>query len=104
MGQTFNGSKTMSACYANHKQQKPSVFPEMAKELIFWSAVFVVVATSAVLVSQMDADWSVPLPFSGPVASVAASTMNTGQASPTEQFSGGRSVDWAAAAEPVPTF
>jgi hypothetical protein len=95
---------TMSACYANHKQQKPPVFPEMAKEVIFWGAVFVVVATSAVLVSQMDADWYVPLPFSGPVASVAASTMNTGQASPTEQFSGGRSVDWAAVAEPVPTF
>ena len=62
----------MSAHYANRKPRTPSVMPEMAKEVIFWSAVFVVVATSAVLVGQMDADWSRPLPFSPAVALVAA--------------------------------
>jgi hypothetical protein len=52
----------MSAPYDTPETKSRPYIPEMAKEVIFWCAVFVVAATGAVLISQMGPNWHIGVP------------------------------------------
>jgi hypothetical protein len=94
----------MSAHYENRKPRTLAVMPEMAKEVIFWCAVFVVVVTSAVLIGQMNADWERPLPSSPAVALVGSKAISAGVTGPLERFSADPKLNLSEATEPIATF
>lgn len=64
----------MTAAEERVETKAPSLIPDMAKEVIFWCAVFVAVVTGAVLISQMGSGWpvSVPVARSAPIATPTA--------------------------------
>jgi hypothetical protein len=69
----------MSARYDNRETQVFPFIPGMAKEVIFWCAVFIAVVTGAVLIGQMGPSWPVPVPLA--------------QAAPVSVAAGGSSVE-----------
>lgn len=70
----------MAARFESRESHKLPVFPEMAKEVIFWCTLLVAVVSGAVLVSQMAPSWPVPVwsAQSAPVSVVV-------EASPVEE-------------------
>jgi len=92
----------MSVPYEIRKQQTLTVIPEMAKEVIFWCAVFVAVVTSAVLIGQIGSDWQIPVPSRA--LALAAASMSATEQVDAPEASDAAPLNASEADEPSATF